>query len=151
MARRPGSSRIALCAAGLLLTSCTTIAGYQEHAYQNATTLKAESDALLGISAKVAYPLAAARVERVDIAIDAAFNYANGLGKNSISAKQWRLLRDDIFRRFTATWRVEGRVSRAAVTENQGRLDRAFDTIICLEANKRAATACPSPIGDDAR
>lgn len=151
MIRRPASLGAALCAAGLLLASCATIAPYQEHAYQNATTLKAESDALLGISATITYPAAAARVERVDTAIDAAFNYAAGLGRNRISAAQWRLLRDDIFRRFTATWRAEGKVGRAAAAENQGRLDRAFDTIICLEANKRAATKCPLPITDGAR
>lgn len=140
--------RLAVLVVVALAAGCApTIAGYQEQAYRNATTLKAESDALLAASATVRYPDAAARVDRVATDIDAAYNYASGLPKNSLSAAQWQKLRDGFFRPFVATWAARGTLGPAASREDAGQLDAAFDQIICLEANKRAATACAVTAG----
>lgn len=143
MARRWSPFLPLAAAAAVLLSGCApTIAGFQEQAYRNGTTVKAESDALFATAATVTYADSTARIDRVAVDLDAGLNYAAGLSRNTISATQWTLLRDGIFRPFLATWKAEGKVSPAAAQEFAGRLDQAFDLIICLEANKRAATAC---------
>ena len=68
------------------LAACSAlISPFSETAYRNATSLKAESLALI---AKSSEPYAQHRVaaEKLAVDVDAAFEYANGIPRNGIVA-----------------------------------------------------------------
>lgn len=124
-----------------------TIAGYQEQAYRNATTLKAETHAMMAKADSEDFAGQKDAVARTTVAIDAATNYAAGVPQNRISAEQWRLYKSGIYDRFVETWKAQGKVSSGYRIEQQRNSDQAFDFIICLEANKRSSMACTAAGG----
>jgi hypothetical protein len=138
----------ALAMLSLLLLACTPlIASYNADAYKNATNLKAETGALIEKSGE---PFAQNKpaVETLTTRINAAYEYAAGLPSNRISAQQWQILRNPsggLYGEFVARWREQGTTSRAYRAAKKQQLDRAFDFIICLEANKQESRPCSAP------
>jgi hypothetical protein len=134
----------------LQLAGCPLlISPYDQVAYQNATTLKAETLALVDKSTEP-YAQHAKGVDALALDIDKAYEYAKGLPANQITAEQWAILKDpkgSLLGGFLETWRKEGKVSKTYATEKKAQLAQAFDYIICLEANKREATKCEQSKG----
>jgi hypothetical protein len=120
------------------------IAEYSLQAYTNATSLKAETLAMIDKSGE-AYSLHAKEVDALNVKIDAAYEFSAGIPANQLSATQWAILRDpnrNLWGGFAQFWKTHGTVSaffRQGVKKNIG---DAFDEIICLEANKQAQTSC---------
>jgi len=147
--RLPGPHRrfaaaIAFLAA-MALTACVpTIAGYDVEAYKNATSLKAETDAVLSHGTEP-YAANAARVEALSIKLNAAREYAAGIPRNENSARQWELMVDPNQGLAGGTlrqWRERGQFHQEFINEQRKQIAEGFDYIICLEANKQKATKC---------
>lgn len=129
----------------LCLAACAPLIGpYSPTAYKNATGLKAETLALMD-KATTPYAENEKKVEALMVEIDKAYEYVHGIPSNSISARQWEILRKpdgDLLGRFFARWKSEGTLKRVYVDEFKGIISDAFDEIICLEANKKSANQC---------
>jgi hypothetical protein len=118
--------------------SCTSISLYSEVAYEQATSLKVESLALMD-SATEDYAIQQASVEDLETKLDKAYEYAKGRPKNEISAKQWQILIDperNLLGGFLKRWELEGALSGVFIEEAKGLISDAFDTIIGLESGK---------------
>lgn len=125
------------------------IASYSLEAYKNATTLKAETMALVGKSHEP-YSRHAAEIEAHSTKLAAAYEFAAGRPYNQLSARQWAILLDPdraLYGGFVQFWQANSSVSPAFRDEFRGQIAEAFDLIICLEANKQSLSACPAPTG----
>jgi hypothetical protein len=147
MAARQGL-RLLVLAGSVLLAACYTplIADYSLQAYQNATTLKADVAAMVEQSTD-AYPSHQADVSALTLKLNEAYEFARGEPANAISAAEWALLLDPkghLYGDFVRRWKT-GAFSPQEAADMKTRLDRAFDEIICLEANKQSPTRCPAP------
>ncbi|WP_238368742.1 hypothetical protein [Mesobacterium pallidum] len=137
-------NRIAILAIFALAACDPLMAPYSVEAYRMATELKARSLALVGKSSE-SYAMHEETAEALLIDIDAAYEYARGLPRNEIAAEQWRILRDpkaQLMGGFVAQWQRNGTVGAFFRQDKAQQIGAAFDTIICLEINKRAATRC---------
>ncbi len=136
---------VVVAALGIALAGCgPLIADYSLDAYKSATSLKAETDALID---KAGENFSAHRkdVEALQVKIDAAYEFDNGRSLNSLSAAEWQMLRDpkySLFGGFIQTWQAEGKLLPGYRSEKKNEIDLAFTYIICLEANKQRPTSC---------
>ena len=130
----------------LFVGSCAPlIAEFSLESYKNATTLKAETAALID-KAGEPYSAHAKEVATLTTKMNAAYEFAAGLPSNQLSAKQWQIMRDpnrNLYGGFVSLWKDQGTLSPAFRREKKTQIGRAFDYIICLEANKKEATPCP--------
>ena len=130
-----------------VLTACTPLIGpYNAIAYQNATSLKAETLALMD-HATEPYADHKVEVERLFIEVSKAHEFVKGLPTNAISAGQWQLLiqrNGALMGTFFERWATSssGTLSKVYINEFKMLIGQAFDYIICLEANKNAASKC---------
>jgi hypothetical protein len=131
----------------LFLSACAPlIADYNAESYKTATTLKAETQALIDKSGD-SFANRRAEIDATTTRINAAYEYAAGLPSNQLSAQQWDILRDpngDFYGGYIRMWRQNGSVGPVFRSEKRQQIGRAFDYIICLEANKKEARACLS-------
>ena len=138
-------TRSILTLLAVLAVACTPlIAGYSLEAYRYATSLKAET---LAIMAKADEPFAqhAAEVSALRIRMAAAQEFAAGMPLNQLSARQWRIMNDPdggLAGEYWVVWEQQGTISTAARTAQIQQVSHAFDEIICLEANKEKNTRC---------
>lgn len=136
-----GSALIALALAGC----APLIADYSLEAYKNATTLKAETQALIDKSNE-RYSNHASEVDALMTKINAAYEFAAGTPYNQLSARQWDILRDPNRRLvggYMALWKQRGIIPHTAFRKDQkNQIGEAFDEIICLEANKLSLKPC---------
>jgi hypothetical protein len=132
-------------ALALCLSACgPLIAEYSVEAYKNATTLKAETEALVDKSAQP-YGSSKKDIDALTTKINAAYEFAAGMPFNQISAQQWQILRDPngtLYGEFLRVWKQQNTLGAGFRTEEKAQLDEAFDYIICLEANKQAPKVC---------
>jgi hypothetical protein len=123
---------------GIVCLGCATISPYSETAYQNATSLKVDSLALM---AKATEPYAQhqAEVEALRLNIDKAYEYAKGLPNNSITTRQWEIIKDPnrhLMGGFLELWRTKSTLSATYIADKQRQIGAAFDQIIGLESGK---------------
>lgn len=147
MGRRTLSIGLAAILVCLVSACAPLIAGYSLQAYQNATTLKADVAAMAANSTDD-YTAHASDVSALTLRLNEAYEFARGEPENAIAARQWRILLDPdghLYGGFVAKWRHDGHLSPAEAGNIKALLDRAFDQIVCLEANKQTATACAAP------
>lgn len=129
----------------LCLTSCAPLIGpYSPTAYKNATTLKAQTLALMD-KATEPYQKYEEKVESLTIEINEAYEYVHGIPSDSLSARQWEILKNpdgDLLGKFLSRWKSKDTLSRVYIDQFKGIIADAFDEIICLEANKKSAKLC---------
>lgn len=127
------------------LAGCAPLIGpYSPTAYQNATSLKATTLALMD-KAKEPYAAHQKDIDSLLVEVDKAYEFVNGIPSNSISAKQWYILKKpdgDLLGKFVLRWKERGTLSQTYIDEFKGPVADAFNEIICLEANKKEATKC---------
>lgn len=127
-------------------SACVQLAGYDQKAYENATSLKPATLAMVAKSGKEdSFAANAAATEDLLVKLSAAYEYANGIEFNNEAAKNWRDLignDDSMIKGWLAGWQNNGSVSQAFLPEISEQLAEGFDTIICLEANKRQLSSC---------
>jgi hypothetical protein len=141
---------VMLLLAGLVSACAPLIGPYSPVAYQNATSLKAETLALMD-KANEPYSAHTAEVDKLFVDVNKAYEFVKGAPSNSISAKQWEILirKDgDLMGKFFGRWATNNNqpLSKTFINEFKPVVSDAFDEIICLEANKKEATQC-SPKG----
>ncbi|WP_143042230.1 hypothetical protein [Citreimonas salinaria] len=128
-----------------VLTACDPIISpFTEQAYENATTLKAQSLALIAKSGQP-YSTHRSNVEKLLVDVDAAYEYAKGLPRNDVVSAQWDTLRNpdgNLLGGFATRWKNSGTLSPFITEEISLQVSSAFDTIICVEINKREASVC---------
>ncbi|NOD84028.1 hypothetical protein [Ruegeria sp. HKCCD6119] len=129
----------------IFLAACAPfISPFTEEAYKNATTLKARSLALIAKSGQ-SYSSHRVEVENLLVDVDAAYEYANGLPNNDVVSAQWDTLRNpdgNLLGGFAKRWRNSGTLSPFIREQIEMQVGEAFDTIICVEINKREASVC---------
>lgn len=111
---------------------------YDPIAYQNATSIKVESLALMD-KATSPYSENEAGVEDIKLKIDKAFEYANGRPKNEIVTEQWKIMNDpsgNLLGGFLIRWKDKGKLSEVFITEAKTNVSLGFDQIIGLESGK---------------
>lgn len=133
------------------LAGCAPLIGpHSPVAYQNATSLKAETLALMD-KATEPYDTHKSSVEKLFVEANKAHEFVRGVPSNSISSKQWAILvkKDgDLMGKFFTRWETSDTktLTKTYVGEFKPLVSDAFDEIICLEANKKEAKQC-SPAG----
>ena len=134
-----------LASLALLSVACAPlIAGYSLEAYRNATSLKAETIALMN-QAQEPFPQHAPEVRALRVRLSAAREFAAGMQLNSLSTRQWDVMNNPeggLAGGFLARWERDGSLGAGVIREQTAAVSRSFDDIICLEANKEADTDC---------
>jgi hypothetical protein len=129
----------------LCFAACVPLIGpYSPTAYKNATSLKAETLALTD-KANTPYSDNEKKIDALLVEIDKAYEYVHGIPSNELSARQWAVLKKpdgDLLGKFFGRWKSEGTLKPLYISEFRGIISDAFDEIICLEANKKAANQC---------
>ncbi len=141
------SALTVLLAGATLLAACDTIAPYSLQAYTNDTTLKADVAALVDKST-TPYASHAAEIDALTLKLHEAYEFSKGEALNGLSNREWdTLLATDgaLYGKFLKRWHDRQQLSACAAANWKVLLDRAFDTMICLEANKQSASNCPAP------
>lgn len=136
--RRRSLSPFMILLATSILACGPTIAVFNQHAYKNATTLKAEALAVMDMASQ-SYASHQEEVRRLLVEVEAAYEYAKGLPKNEITTEQWATLKDPsggLLGGFLALWERQGTMSAAGIAAQRQNVADAFDTIIELEAAK---------------
>ncbi len=127
-----------LVAAGTLAACGPTISRFNATAYEQATSLKVESVALMQ-SATEPYEDHAADIHALKEKLEKAHEYAKGRPNNEISATQWEILIDpeeDLLGGFLERWEDESSLNEVFVQEKTKQVRNAFDKIIKLESGK---------------
>ncbi len=131
------------CLSFLLLTvilfqSCTPVATYSETAYSQAVRLKLESLALMS-KATEGYSLHSGEADSLKMELSFAYEYAKGKPNNELTTKQWEIMVSpdrNLIGGFLRIWKEDLILSPVFVSEAQGVIGDAFDTIIGLESGK---------------
>jgi hypothetical protein len=126
-----------------VLCACSTIATYDQVAYEHAVNAKVDTLALVG-KATEPYANNVKSIEAVNLELNKAYEYDKGRPLNQKTLQLWEQLlvekADDpdsgIYPRFLHIWQRQGTISLAAVTGKQQRIALAFDQIIGLESGK---------------
>ncbi len=124
-----------------------TIAGYSLEAYKNATTLKADVIALVDDSTEP-YASHAADIRALTVRLNEAAEFSRGEANNQLSTTQWDILigpDGKLYAAFLKSWQSHGQLNQIESANWKAKLETGFNEIICLEANKQSATACPPP------
>lgn len=122
-----------------VITGCSSlIAQFDQAAYEQATSLKVDSLALM---AKATEPYAQYEKEIAELMLKAekAYEYAKGKPKNEISTRQWEILRDpnkNLLGGFMRRWKENEQLSSTFIKEAKGLVSDAYDTIVGLESGK---------------
>lgn len=130
-----------------LLSACAPLIGpYSPVAYQNATSLKAETLALMD-KATEPYDPHKGEVDKLFVEVNKAHEFVKGVPSNSISSKQWEILikpDGDLMGKFFSRWATSNSktLSKTFINEFKYVISDAYDEIICLEANKKEAKQC---------
>jgi hypothetical protein len=126
-----------------LLTACSTVATYDQAAYEHATSVKVDTLALVG-KATGNYADNSAEISKVKLALQKAYEYDKGRPLNDYTRKQWELLlvekqndpKSGILPRFFNRWQKKGSLKQAAVDDEKQNVSDAFDIIIQSESGK---------------
>ena len=125
----------------LFISACSTIATFDQVAYDKATGAKAEALALMD-KAIDSYSAHLKEIEAVSLTIDKAYEYDRGRALNTITVQQWQILRDpnrNLFGGFLRRWRDKGSLKPDYIAEKKPDIAEAFDQITGLEIGKRKA------------
>jgi hypothetical protein len=122
----------------LIFQSCTPIPAYSENAYTQAVRLKLESLDIMN-KATQGYSGYANTVDSLKKELRFAYEYAKGRPGNETTAKKWEIMIDpdrNLIGGFLRIWKEDLILSPVFVSEAQGVIGDAFDTIIGLESGK---------------
>lgn len=128
-------------AALVLFAGCSTISPFSQTAYEQATSLKVESLAMMD---KAVEPYANHKksVDTLRLNIEKAYEYANGRPKNEITTKQWLIIKDpsrNSLGGFLRRWEGKSKLDRAYIQGAKTLVSDGFDTVIQLESGKEKA------------
>jgi hypothetical protein len=122
----------------VLLMGCTSIAPYNQRAYEQATSLKVDA---LSIMNKATEPFTNHKqsIDLLKINLEKAYEYAKGRSKNEISTNQWAIIKDpsrNSLGGFLKKWENNTQLEKDFINEAKTLVSDAFDTVISLEGGK---------------
>jgi hypothetical protein len=122
----------------LVLTACSTIATYDQAAYEHATSAKAET-LLLMDRATTAYSQNTDKIDAVILDLNKAYEYDKGRARNQETVGMWTkmLSPDDLVGAFIRKWKSEGQLHPGYIKVKKKDVEDAFDQIIELEQGKQ--------------
>lgn len=136
---KQGISTIWLALFIISISGCSSLIDkYDKVAYQNATSIKVDSLALVD-KAITPYSDNLNTINALKIKIDKAYEYAKGRPKNEIITKQWEIMKSpsrNLFGGFLARWEEKVTLSKDIVAGAKSNISLAFDQIIGLESGK---------------
>jgi hypothetical protein len=127
---------------GGFLTSCSTISGYDQTAYEHVTDIKVDTLVVMG-KATDSYASHQREIGELQIALDKAYEYDRNRPLNEITVKMWDKLLDPqgaLLGGFLLEWKEDGRLLPKYVRHKKEQIGEAFDTIIQLESGKLRAS-----------
>lgn len=122
----------------LFIQSCASIGLFSESAYNQAVKLKVKSLALMS-KATDGYSNHSGEIDSLKTELKFAFEYAKGRPDNEITAKQWEIMINpdrNLIGGFLRIWKEDLVLSPVFVSEAEGVIGDAYDTIIGLESGK---------------
>lgn len=128
-----------LPALALALAGCSTIASYDQAAYEHATSTKAEAVMLMD-RAGTPYSQNTGNIDAVMLDLNKAYEYDKGRSKNQITVQLWTKLLNpegNLFGGFIRYWKTRGELHPAYIEEKKKDIEDAFDQIIQLEQGKQ--------------
>jgi hypothetical protein len=122
----------------LVLTACSTIAPYDQTAYEHATSTKAET-LLLMDRATTSYSQNTDKIDAVILDLNKAYEYDKGRARNQFTVGLWTKLLspDDLFGAFIRKWKTKGQLHPGYIEVKKKDVEDAFDQIIELEQGKQ--------------
>lgn len=121
------------------LFSCTTIAPYNEKAYENATSMKAESLNVIS-NGTDDYNDHSSEIKALKLDMSKAAEFANGLKNNVIVTKMYAMFMNEDNKGslygVLEKWREKKNLDRAYVKEMERKIGQQFDQLIDLEQGK---------------
>jgi hypothetical protein len=115
------------------------IAKFDPIALENATSLKEEALSLME-KANEPYEQHQQEIKELETKLEQAYQYAKEKPKNTLSARQWEILKDpgkNLLGGFIKHWQESNQLSSTFIDEAKKVIADAFDTIIDLESGKR--------------
>jgi len=128
-----------LLLAGFGFGGCSTISTHDRIAYEKATSAKAAALSVMD-KATASFASKESIVTPLLLEVDQAYEYDRGRALNSITVRQWEILRardGHLFGGFLRRWQERGSLRPAYITEKKKDVAEAFDQIIQLERGKR--------------
>ncbi|HSZ77505.1 MAG TPA: hypothetical protein VK775_08905 [Chthoniobacterales bacterium] len=129
---------LAVVVAVQALIACSTIAPYDQTAYEQATSTKAEALMLMD-RASLPYGQNIDKIDSVLLDINKAYEYDKGRVKNEITISLWQKLLNpegNLFGKFIHYWKTKSQLHPAYIDEKKIDIGDAFDQIIQLEQGK---------------
>lgn len=127
----------------ILVTSCATIAKFDQYSYTQATSLKV--DALNTMTnASDSFHLHQTDVEQLRTQLSKAYEYEKNKPKNEITSKMWIILIDSngtSLGGFLTRWQKNVKLDTAFVNQSKILVGQSFDQISELESGKIKASA----------
>lgn len=124
------------------MCACNTISTYDQIAYQNATSAKAETFALMD-KATNSYSSEAKSVQDLQLTLSKAYEYDKGRPLNQITVKMWTILLDpnrDLLGGFLRDWKEDNTEPKAFIEAKKTQIGEGFDIISGLESAKMNAS-----------
>jgi hypothetical protein len=122
----------------LVLTACSTIASYDQAAYEHATSTKAEA-LLLMDRATTSYSQNVDKIDAAILDLNKAYEYDKGRARNQDTVGLWTKLLspDELFGAFIRKWKSKGQLPPGYIELKKKDVEDAFDQIIQLEQGKQ--------------
>lgn len=122
----------------ILVTSCATIAKFDQYSYTQATSLKV--DALNVMSdASDSFHLHQPEVSQLSTELSKMYEYEKNKPKNTVTTKMWAVLIDsggNSFGGFLTRWQKDTMLDTAFINESKILVGQSFDQISELESGK---------------
>ena len=125
----------------LFYFGCNYIAPYNQHAYEQTTSLKVEALSLVA-KANEPYSDHEKEIKQFKLKMMKAHEYARGIPRNSEATEQWAILIDPAGKSmfgFLDFWEKNKRMSEIFTEEYKKEIKKHFNTIIELEASKMSS------------
>lgn len=122
----------------IILSGCSTISQFDQHAYIQTTSVKVDALRLMNLATEN-YSLHVVEVNFVTTQIDKAYEYERNRPKNELTLKLWDKLRDTsghLFGGFIQRWNKDEKLSPVFIRESKKQVSEAFDIIAQLESKK---------------
>jgi hypothetical protein len=129
---------ITITFAFLFYFGCNYIAPYNQHSYEQTTSLKVEALSLVA-KASEPYSYHEKEIEQFKLRMLKAQEYARGIPKNLEAAEQWAILTNPEGKSmfgFLGFWEKNSQVSAMFAEEYKKEIEKHFNAIIELEAGK---------------
>jgi len=121
-----------------LLTGCSSIAKFDQQAYNNAVNTKVSALILID-KAMTPYQQNQTEIAALRYALTQGYEYAKGIPQNEITTQQWVIMKNPeghLMGGFLERWQAKQILKPAFIENVKSLVGAGFDTIIGLESGK---------------